>query len=256
MSQKSHDSKLLPKLNSNQSVAYHSNCLSLYQISMKRQNEERPEPSDWHKNRQLRQLAFNALCEIITETIVKYRVMYLNDLLSQYKFLLLKFGEGQVHAEDLHEYRAENLESKIMKAFGEQVTIECSKGTPKIVYQYNLDSSQLVSEYAAIESNTKNRCRDVAYVLRNTSSKMSYYEKEQARLLRLLAEYEAEEEDGGELLPSEESNADENVSEQDVQCDMDIEEEDCTLVSEKIAVCVVDIQRYTRSDSLALSLHT
>ncbi|KAK4887829.1 hypothetical protein RN001_004100, partial [Aquatica leii] len=54
---------------------------------------------------------------------------------------------------------------------------------------------------------------------------MSYYEKEQARLLRLLAEYEAEEEDGGELLSSEESDADENVSEQDVQCDMDIEEE-------------------------------
>ncbi|KAK4872499.1 hypothetical protein RN001_014528 [Aquatica leii] len=55
--------------------------------------------------------------------------------------------------------------------------------------------------------------------------RMSYYEKEQARLLRLLAEYEAEEEDGGELLSSEESDADENVSEQDVQCDMDIEEE-------------------------------
>ncbi|KAK4887173.1 hypothetical protein RN001_003444 [Aquatica leii] len=54
---------------------------------------------------------------------------------------------------------------------------------------------------------------------------MSYYEKEQARMLRLLAEYEAEEEDGGELLSSEESDADENVSEQDVQCDMDIEEE-------------------------------
>ncbi|KAK4883376.1 hypothetical protein RN001_006695 [Aquatica leii] len=54
---------------------------------------------------------------------------------------------------------------------------------------------------------------------------MSYYEKEQARLLRLLAEYEAEEEDGGELLSSEESDADENVSEQDVQCDMDIKEE-------------------------------
>ncbi|KAK4887815.1 hypothetical protein RN001_004086 [Aquatica leii] len=55
--------------------------------------------------------------------------------------------------------------------------------------------------------------------------RMSYYEKEQARLLRLLAEYEAEEEDGGELPSSEESDADENVSEQDVQCDMDIEEE-------------------------------
>ncbi|KAK4874056.1 hypothetical protein RN001_013416 [Aquatica leii] len=55
--------------------------------------------------------------------------------------------------------------------------------------------------------------------------KMSYYEKEQARLLQLLAEYEAEEEDGGELLSLEESDADENVSEQDVQCDMDIEEE-------------------------------
>ncbi|KAK4880955.1 hypothetical protein RN001_004274 [Aquatica leii] len=55
--------------------------------------------------------------------------------------------------------------------------------------------------------------------------RMNYYEKEQARLLRLLAEYEAEEEDGGELLSSEESDADENVSEQDVQCDMDIDEE-------------------------------
>ncbi|KAL3283597.1 hypothetical protein HHI36_006735 [Cryptolaemus montrouzieri] len=132
MAEKLNDIKLLAKLNSNQSVAYHSNCLSLYQLSVRRHDKERPEPTDWHKNRQLHQLAFDALSEIIRVDIIeKNRVMYLTDLFSQYKSLLLEFGEGQVRAEDIQEYRAENLESKIIKAFGDRVTIECSMGTPK-----------------------------------------------------------------------------------------------------------------------------
>ncbi|KAL3281994.1 hypothetical protein HHI36_005197 [Cryptolaemus montrouzieri] len=44
MAEKLNDKKLLAKLNSNQSVAYHSNCLSLYQLSVRRHDKERPEP--------------------------------------------------------------------------------------------------------------------------------------------------------------------------------------------------------------------
>lgn len=170
MAGKSNDSKLLAKLESPQSIAYHSTCLSSYQISLKRQYEEHPEPRYWHKNRQFHQLAFNEISEIIkAEIIEKNRVMYLTDLLFQYKSLLLEFAEGQVRAEDLQEYRAENLENKIIKAFGDRITVESSMGTPKrkIVYQYDMNTSRLVGEIAKLESNEKNRCREVAYELRN-----------------------------------------------------------------------------------------
>lgn len=56
-----------------------------------------PEPRYWHTNRQFPHLAFNAISEIIkAEIIEKDRVMYLTDLLFQYKSLLLEFTEGQV----------------------------------------------------------------------------------------------------------------------------------------------------------------
>ncbi|KAL3287047.1 hypothetical protein HHI36_001533 [Cryptolaemus montrouzieri] len=107
-------------------------CDTIEKKVVRRHDKERPEPTDWHKNRQLHQLAFDALSEIIRVDIIeKNRVMYLTDLFSQYKSLLLEFGEGQVRAEDIQEYRAENLESKIIKAFVDRVTIECSMGTPK-----------------------------------------------------------------------------------------------------------------------------
>lgn len=169
MAEKSNDSKLLAKLENPQSVAYHSTCLSSYQMSLKRQCQEHPEPRYWHKNRQFHQLAFKAISEIIkAEIIGKYRVMFLTDLFTQYKSLLLEFAEGQVRAEDIKEYRAETLEDKIIKAFGDQITVE-SMGTPKkkIVYQYDMDTSRLVGEIAKLESIGKNRCRDVAYELRN-----------------------------------------------------------------------------------------
>lgn len=169
MAEKSNDSKLLAKLENPRSVAYHSTCLSSYQMSLRRQSQEHPEPRYWHKNRQFHQLAFNAISEIIKADIIgRHRVMFLTDLFIQYKSLLLEFAEGQVRAEDIKEYRAETLENKIMKAFGDQITIE-SMGTPKkkIVYQYDMDTSRLVGEIAKLESIEKNRCRDVAYELRN-----------------------------------------------------------------------------------------
>lgn len=133
---KSNDSKLLAKLEIPQSITYHSTCFSKYHCSLKRQCEERPEPRYWHKNRQSHQLAFSAISEMIkAEIIEKNRIMYLRDLLSQYKSLLLKFAEGQVSAEDLLNYRSENLGKKIIKTFGDRVTIESSIGTrKKIVY--------------------------------------------------------------------------------------------------------------------------
>ncbi|CAG5044038.1 unnamed protein product [Parnassius apollo] len=131
---------------------------------------EHPEPRYWHKNRQFHHLAFNAISEIIkTEIIGNNRVVYLTDLFTQYKSLLLEFAEGQVRAEDIQDYRVENLENKIIKAFGDRVTIESSMGTPKkkIVYQYDMDTSRLAGEIAKLESTKKNRFRDVAYELCN-----------------------------------------------------------------------------------------
>lgn len=37
----------------------------------------------------------------------------------------------------------------------------------KIVNQYDIDTSRLAGEIAKLESTEKNRCRDVAYELRN-----------------------------------------------------------------------------------------
>lgn len=170
MAAKLNDSKLLTKLENPQSVAYHSTCFSSYQMSLKQQCKEHSEPRYWHKTRQFHQSAFSAISDIImAEIIEKNRIMHLTDLLSQYKSLLLEFSEGQVRAEDLQEYRAENLENKIIKAFGDRVTIESSLGPTKrkIVYQYDMDSSRLALEIAKLQSTEKNRCRDVAYELRN-----------------------------------------------------------------------------------------
>jgi len=75
MAEKSNDTTILEKVVDSQSIAYHSNCLSTYQISLKRQNKEHSEPRYWHKNRQLHQLAFNAISDIIqAEIIEKNRV--------------------------------------------------------------------------------------------------------------------------------------------------------------------------------------
>lgn len=54
--------------------------------------------------------------------------MYFSDLLFQYEALLLEFGDNQARAENFHEYRAENLESKIISAFGDRIT---SMGVPR-----------------------------------------------------------------------------------------------------------------------------
>lgn len=84
IAEKSNDSKLLAKLESTQSIAYHSICLSSYQISQKRKYEEELESRYWHKNRQFHQLAFNAISEIIKAEIIENNpVMYLSVLLSQ-----------------------------------------------------------------------------------------------------------------------------------------------------------------------------
>lgn len=170
MAETLNDSKVLAKLEGHQTVAYHSNCLTSYQMSLKRQNQERPESGYWHINRQLHLSAFSAISEVITAEIIdKNRVMYLTDLYSQYKALLLEFGGSQVRVEDFEGYRVDNLESKIINAFGNRITIESSIGMhiKKIVYQCNVDTSRLASEIAMLKVNQNNRYKDVAYDLRN-----------------------------------------------------------------------------------------
>lgn len=171
MAESSRNSSLIKNLEDFPTVAYHSDCFTALKTTLQRQNKEKAEPGHWHANRQLHQSAFAVISDVITmEIIEKNRVMFLCDLFSQYKALLLEFGENKVKAEDFHDYRAENLENKIINSFGDRLIIEPSSAAhrKKIVYQFKIDTSQLAGEIANLEEKQQNRHRDVAYELRNS----------------------------------------------------------------------------------------
>ncbi|XP_053947593.1 uncharacterized protein LOC128856322 [Anastrepha ludens] len=171
MAESSQNSSLIKNLEDLPTVAYHSNCFTALKTTLQRQNKKKPEPRYWHANRQLHQSAFAVISDVITmEIIEKNRVMFLCDLFSQYKALLLEFGENKVKAEDFHDYRAESLENKMINSFGDRLIIEPSSAAhrKKIVYQFNIDTSQLAGEIANLEEKQQNRHRHVAYELRNS----------------------------------------------------------------------------------------
>lgn len=65
MAQLSKDSTLLKNLEDHQTIAYHSNCLTAFNVSLKRQNEEHPneqmKSGYCHVNRKLYESAFTVI---------------------------------------------------------------------------------------------------------------------------------------------------------------------------------------------------
>lgn len=104
------DYKLLEKVE-NKIVAYHLTCFSSYQVRMKRHTEEHVN-SNWHEDRELPRLAFSSLATLIEEIIANRTIMYVTQLFSRYKALLLEHSEVKKCSEDFALYRSEYLEKK------------------------------------------------------------------------------------------------------------------------------------------------
>lgn len=89
------DFDMLAKLE-NQTIAYHQSCYAAYQLKEKRSTEEHKEhsDSDWHKHRNLHKLAFESLCDLVTQEIIhNNKVMYLAHLFLRYQALVLEFAD-------------------------------------------------------------------------------------------------------------------------------------------------------------------
>ncbi|XP_044590474.1 uncharacterized protein LOC123269040 [Cotesia glomerata] len=163
-----HDSEILSKLE-NQTVAYHKSCYAIYQTKEKRYFEEHKE-SSWHNSRHFHKQAFESLTDFITDEIIENnRVMYLAQLLSRYKALLFEFGLNEIEAADVEGYRAEMLEKKLFKKFGDIITIEASTGPryQKIVYKTDFDVSIIANTTKFLENENANKFQDVAFYLRH-----------------------------------------------------------------------------------------
>lgn len=163
------DSQILSKLE-NQTIVYHTTCFSSYQIQLKRHTEVHVD-SSWHENRELHKLAFDSLVDFITREIIENnKVMCLTQLFSRYQALLLEFAEGKMDPDDdMALYRSDYLENKILKRFGDRLTIEASDGPryKKIVYKTDIDVSVMANNTKFLETKEDNKFEDVAYYLRN-----------------------------------------------------------------------------------------
>ncbi|XP_074104088.1 uncharacterized protein LOC141530711 [Cotesia typhae] len=164
------DIRLQSKIEGQNSVAYHSVCFSTYLVKFKRQSTDRVDDDGWHNNRDLHKKAFKKIIVFIEEKIIKMKkVLYLTQLLSRYKALLVEFGEGKVCLEDFESYRAEHLEKKILTVLGDQLFIIASTGPlrKKIVYGNDIDISMLATETVNLETKSSEKFEDDAYDLRN-----------------------------------------------------------------------------------------
>ncbi|KAH9630062.1 hypothetical protein HF086_008032 [Spodoptera exigua] len=119
------DLEILSKLQ-HQTIAYHLPCYAVYQSKEKRSMEESTD-SSYSKYRQLHQLAFQSISNFIeTEIIENNKVMYLAQLFLRYQALLLEFGNYEIDFDDIQDYRSETLQKKLIRKFGDRITIEAS----------------------------------------------------------------------------------------------------------------------------------
>ncbi|XP_041986485.1 uncharacterized protein LOC121738481 [Aricia agestis] len=166
------DNRISEIIDNKEIVAYHKVCLASYKIKTRRQSAEQHSPGFWHENREWHQDAFDSLFAFIEQEIIEKRgVVYLADLLLRYKALLLELMPDSMSAEDVtnvNYYRIETLESKIMIAFGESLTIENSAEPhpKKIVYVRDITTPELASKAANLRTK-KNKLEQAAYELRN-----------------------------------------------------------------------------------------
>lgn len=164
------DDSLLSKLEQRQSVAYHANCLASYVMKVKTTTSEYVPNSPWYEIRDKHKMALESICKIIdSEIIEKQKVMYLSDLFSRYKAVLLEQNKSKESCQGPKTYNSQKFETKLLNVFGEEIVINKSTGPyrRKIVYSRHLDVSALANEIASLENKHENRMRDTAYELRN-----------------------------------------------------------------------------------------
>lgn len=164
------DFDMLAKLE-NQTIAYHQSCYAAYQLKEKRSTEERKEHFDlnWHKYRNLHKLAFESLCDLVTQEIIRNnKVMYLAHLFTRYQALVLEFADCELNVDDIQDYRCETLQKKLLRKFGDRITITTSVGPrfKKIVFQTGIDISIMASNMTILETKNEEKFEDVAYCLR------------------------------------------------------------------------------------------
>ncbi|KAH9635593.1 hypothetical protein HF086_012262 [Spodoptera exigua] len=160
--------KILSKLQ-HQTIAYHLPCYAVYQSKEKRSMEESTD-SSYSKYRQLHQLAFQSISNFIeTEIIENNKVMYLAQLFLRYQALLLEFGNYEIDFDDIQDYRSETLQKKLIRKFGDRITIEASTAirNKKIVYKTDMDVSVMANNFKLLETKNDYEFENVAYYLRS-----------------------------------------------------------------------------------------
>ncbi|KAG5887454.1 hypothetical protein JTB14_017310 [Gonioctena quinquepunctata] len=162
------DSQILSKLE-NQAIAYHQSCYAMYLTKERRSTQEQKDSSN-QKYRYIHKLAFESLKTFIVEEVIENnKVIYFAQLFRRYQALLLEFGESEIDFDFIKDYRAEMLQKKIEKIFGDRVTIEASSGPrhQKIIYKTDIDISIMANNTKLLESKEDHKYEDVAYDLRN-----------------------------------------------------------------------------------------
>ncbi|CAH0687786.1 unnamed protein product [Spodoptera exigua] len=162
------DLEILSKLQ-HQTIAYHLPCYAVYQSKEKRSMEESTD-SSYSKYRQLHQLAFQSISNFIeTEIIENNKVMYLAQLFLRYQALLLEFGNYEIDFDDIQDYRSETLQKKLIRKFGDRITIEASTAirNKKIVYKTDMDVSVMANNFKLLETKNDYEFENVAYYLRS-----------------------------------------------------------------------------------------
>ncbi|CAH2109149.1 unnamed protein product [Euphydryas editha] len=163
------DARIVQIIERKETVAYHGVCLTSYQVKTRRSVDQH-EAGFWHEDRAWHKNAFNSLSAFITQEIIEKRgVLYMKDLFLRYKALLLEFMKDNRSVKDVNNYRLENLETKIMNAFGDSITVETfsEPQRKKIVYLRDIDTQDLVSKIAYLQTKDDNKLEHAAYELRN-----------------------------------------------------------------------------------------
>ncbi|KAG5862641.1 hypothetical protein JTB14_004270 [Gonioctena quinquepunctata] len=154
---------------SHTSTDLNESCYAMYLTKERRSTQEQKDLSN-QKYRYIHKLAFESLKTFIVEEVLENnKVMYFAQLFRRYQALLLEFGESEIDFDFIKDYRAEMLQKKIEKIFGDRVTIEASSGPrhQKIIYKTDIDISIMANNTKLLESKEDHKYEDVAYDLRN-----------------------------------------------------------------------------------------